>query len=113
MSNILSTQSHASMTNSLTEGTIQVPETNTFRFNVTVEIDVTNAETESEAREKAFAVMSTIPVARGRKASGPKAAITGVSIKPHAAQVALIPWQNTPVSHEVTLSDARYMTVTE
>lgn len=59
-----------------------MPETNTYRFNVTVEIDVTNAETESEAREKAFAVMSTIPVARGRKASGPKAAITGVSIRP-------------------------------
>ncbi len=61
-----------------------MPETNTYRFNVTVEIDVTNAETESEAREKAFSVMSTIPVARGRKASGPKAAITGVSIKPNA-----------------------------
>lgn len=73
------------MTDSLTEGTSPVPETNTYRFNVTVEIDVTNAETESEAREKAFAVMSTIPVARGRKASGPKAAITGVSIKPQAA----------------------------
>jgi hypothetical protein len=55
-----------------------VPET--YRFNVNVEIDVTNAESESEAREKAFSVMSTVPVARGRKASGPKAAITGVSI---------------------------------
>jgi hypothetical protein len=84
-----------------------VSETNTYRFNVTVEIDVTNAETESEAREKAFAVMSTIPVARGRKASGPKAAITGVSIKPHAplnsAQLApLVPWQTTAVSHDFT-----------
>lgn len=78
-------------------------ETNTYRFNVTVEIDVTNAETESEAREKAFAVMSTIPVARGRKASGPKAAITGVSIKPHAASIPpMVPWQNTAVSHDFT-----------
>tara|TARA_R110000868_G_scaffold222887_5_gene474719 strand:- start:99 stop:368 length:270 start_codon:yes stop_codon:yes gene_type:complete len=82
-----------------------VSETNTYRFNVTVEIDVTNAETESEAREKAFAVMSTIPVARGRKASGPKAAITGVSIRPHAPSTvfsAPVPWQSTAVSHDFT-----------
>lgn len=83
----------------------------TYRFNVTVEIDVTNAESESEAREKAFAVMSTIPVARGRKASGPKAAITGVSIKPKSAQAA--DWQQTPVNREVSLTDSRYMNVTE
>ena len=69
----------------------------TYRFNVTVEIDVTNAESESEAREKAFAVMSTIPVARGRKASGPKAAITGVSIKPNTNGI-ITSSTNPPVS---------------
>jgi len=81
-----------------------VSETNTYRFNVTVEIDVTNAETESEAREKAFAVMSAIPVARGRKASGPKAAITGVSIESKFPSKP--DWQQTPVSREfVTMAE--------
>jgi hypothetical protein len=47
--------------------------------------------------------MSTIPVARGRKASGPKAAITGVSIKPHAASIpSMIPWKSTAVSSDFT-----------
>ena len=54
-----------------------------FRFRAIVDIDVKNAESESEAREKAFGIMSgaNSTPARGRTPSGPRASVTGVKIE--------------------------------
>lgn len=54
-----------------------------YRFRALVDIDVKNAESESEAREKAFGIMSgaNATPARGRTPAGPKASVTGVKIE--------------------------------
>jgi hypothetical protein len=52
-----------------------------YRFKVTVEIDVTDADSEAQARKTVFSLL-TAPTAasKGRPASGPKASVTGVTI---------------------------------
>lgn len=53
----------------------------THRITATVSIDVTNAESEAQARETAFAHLTAAPpVRRGRTPSGPRCAVTGVSL---------------------------------
>ena len=54
-----------------------------YRFRALVDIDVKNADSESEAREKAFGIMSgaNATPSRGRTPSGPKASVTGVTIE--------------------------------
>ena len=54
-----------------------------YRFRALVDIDVKNADSESEAREKAFGIMSgaNATPARGRTPSGPKASVTGVTVE--------------------------------
>jgi len=53
-----------------------------YRFRAVVDIDVKNAESESEAREKAFGIMSAANASpgKGRTPSGAKASVTGVVI---------------------------------
>jgi|GEM_PF-2133588 len=56
--------------------------TQTFRIIATVHIDVTNAESESQAREQAFAHITAVsPPKRGRTPSGPRTAVTGVTME--------------------------------
>lgn len=52
-----------------------------YRFKVTVEIDVTDADSEAQARKTVFSLL-TAPTAasKGRPASGPKASVTGLTI---------------------------------
>lgn len=59
-----------------------------FRFRAIIDIDVQNADTESSAREKAFAIMSAANAqpSRGRTPSGPKASVTGITIQDCQAQ---------------------------
>lgn len=54
-----------------------------YRFRAVVDIDVKNADSESEAREKAFGIMSgaNATPARGRTPSGARASVTGVVIE--------------------------------
>jgi len=52
-----------------------------FRFRAIIDIDVQNADTEASAREKAFSLMATSQIQRGRAPSGPKASVTGISIE--------------------------------
>lgn len=52
-----------------------------YRFKVSVEIDVTDADSEAQARKTVFSLL-TAPTAasKGRPASGPKASVTGLTI---------------------------------
>jgi hypothetical protein len=55
--------------------------TTPYRFRVTVDIDVTNAESETQARQAAFVLLaSQASAAKGRPTSGPKASVTSVMI---------------------------------
>lgn len=52
-----------------------------YRVRVTVELDVINAESESQARQTVFSLLSANPSPlKGRPASGPRATVTGVTI---------------------------------
>jgi hypothetical protein len=52
-----------------------------YRVRVTVELDVINAESESQARQTVFSLLSASPSpSKGRPASGPRATVTGVTI---------------------------------
>jgi hypothetical protein len=51
-----------------------------YRFIVEVEVDVTGADSESQARKLAFGAMASQSTSKGRPSSGPKVAITGVKI---------------------------------
>ena len=52
-----------------------------FTAFVTVEVEVTNCDSESEARRIIFASMAASqPASKGRPTSGPKASVTGVTI---------------------------------
>lgn len=63
-----------------------------YRFKITVEVDVTDAESESVARRTAFNLLSasTTPL-KGRPTSGPKAHVTSVMIPP-------VPYECLPVT---------------
>jgi len=66
-----------------------------YRFKVTVEIDVTDADSEAQARKTVFALL-TAPTAasKGRPASGPKASVTGLTIPAS-------PYGESPVAHQM------------
>lgn len=52
-----------------------------YRVRVTVELDVMNAECESQARQTVFSLLSaSASPSKGRPASGPRATVTGVTI---------------------------------
>ncbi len=52
-----------------------------YRVRVTVELDVVNAESESQARQTVFSLLSTPPAtSKGRPTSGPRATVTGLTI---------------------------------
>lgn len=52
-----------------------------FRFQINVDCDVENADSEAVARTAAFALLTAVQQSkRGRKAAGPEATITGVKI---------------------------------
>ena len=67
-----------------------------YRFKVSVEIDVTDADSEAQARKTVFSLL-TAPTAasKGRPASGPKASVTGLTIpaSPHDASQSLVDHQ--------------------
>jgi hypothetical protein len=57
-----------------------------FTLQVTVQVDVQNAENIQQARESVFALLSAPKESKSRKgrpASGPKATVTGVQIPTH------------------------------
>lgn len=59
-----------------------------YRFKVIVEIDVTDAESEAQARKTVFGLLTaTTGASKGRPSSGPKASVTGLTIpdSPHVA----------------------------
>ncbi len=52
-----------------------------YRFRVIVEIDVTDADSEAQARKAVFNLLTAPPAtSKGRPASGPKASVTGLTI---------------------------------
>ena len=52
-----------------------------YRVRVTVELDVINAESESQARQTVFSMLSvSASPSKGRPASGPRATVTGLTI---------------------------------
>lgn len=52
-----------------------------YRVQVTVEVDVTGAASESQARQTVFSLLGTPqPISKGRPVSGPRAVVTGISI---------------------------------
>jgi len=52
-----------------------------YRVRVTVELDVINAESESQARQTVFSLLSaSASPSKGRPASGPRATVTGLTI---------------------------------
>jgi hypothetical protein len=54
-----------------------------FRFQINVDCDVENADSEAVARTAAFALLTAVQQSkRGRKPAGPDATITGVKIEP-------------------------------
>ena len=53
-----------------------------YRIAVSVELDVVNAESESQARQTAFSLLSAHQSpSKGRPVSGPRASVTGVTIE--------------------------------
>ena len=85
-----------------------------FTLQVTVQVDVQNAESIQQARESVFALLSAPKESKSRKgrpASGPKATVTGVQI-PVTLDVVLSTISDEQMKRIAEIMDSREVTET-
>ena len=78
-----------------------------FTLQVTVQVDVQNAESIQQARESVFALLSAPKESKSRKgrpASGPKATVTGVQIPVHGGTTTRTRSLTLPDSNEIDIA---------